>query len=161
VDVAIHHYELTVRWRGNLGEGTSAYGRYSRDHELAGPAKGALIEGSSDRAFRGDAARYNPEELLVGALSACHMLWVLHLAAVASIVITDYRDNATGSMTEHGDGSGEFTSVTLHPVMTISDPRRKSDALALHERAHEMCFIARSVKFPVHHEAEILVGSGN
>ncbi len=123
---------------------------------FTGPGKAAVIQGSSDPAFRGNATRYNPEEVLVGALSACHMLWVLHLAAVAGIVIMEYKDTATGTMTEHADGSGEFTSVTLHPVVTVTDLSRKNDALALHDRAHEMCFIARSVRFPVHHEAEVV-----
>ena len=84
-----HHYRITTRWTGNLGSGTSAYTAYSRNHELSLEGKSAAIAGSSDPAFRGDASRYNPEELLLGALSACHMLWVLHLCADAGIAITE------------------------------------------------------------------------
>ena len=82
------------------------------------------IAGSSDPLFRGDRTRYNPEELLVGALSACHMLWVLHLSADAGIVITEYSDEAIGEMVEHEDGSGEFTRVVLRPRMAITDAGR-------------------------------------
>src|SRR5215470_17206822 len=102
-----HHYTITTRWTGNRGTGTSAYTAYARDHELSAAGKLAPIAGSSDPIFRGDRARYNPEELLVGALSACHMLWVLHLCADAGIVITEYIDEAAGEMIEHADGSGE------------------------------------------------------
>src|SRR5262249_14450588 len=98
-----HHYRVTNEWTGNLGTGTSAYRAYSRSHEISGPGKSAPIAGSSDPAFRGDAARYNPEELLVGALSACHMLWALHYCADAGIVITTYMDEAHGEMAERPD----------------------------------------------------------
>jgi organic hydroperoxide reductase OsmC/OhrA len=144
-----HRYQVTNTWTGNLGKGTSAYTAYSRNHEISAAAKSAAIPGSSDPAFRGDAARYNPEELLVGALSACHMLWALHYCADAGIVITDYRDDALGEMVERPDGSGEFTRVTLRPRMTITDASRIADAVALHQRVHHVCALARSVNFEV------------
>ena len=147
----IHQYRISNRWTGNLGSGTSAYRAYSRSHELSTTAKLAVIPGSSDPDFRGDPARYNPEELLLGAISACHMLWVLHLCADAGIVITDYSDEAWGEMLEHPDGSGEFTRVVLRPRMTIGDASRMEDAVAAHHRAHQVCALARSVKFPVEH----------
>lgn len=150
-----HRYIVTNRWTGNLGSGTSAYTAYSRDHELGGAAKDAPIPCSSDPMFRGDPSRYNPEELLVGALSACHMLVLLHLCADAGIVVTGYSDQAEGEMVEHPDGSGEFTRVILRPKITITDAARIPDAMALHHRAHELCFIARSVNFPVEHEPAI------
>jgi len=154
----VHRYVVTNRWTGNLGSGTSAYRAYSRNHELAGAAKSAPIAGSSDPAFRGDPSRYNPEELLVGALSSCHMLALLHLCADAGIVVTGYSDQAEGEMAEHADGSGEFTRVILRPSMTITDPARIPDAIALHHRAHELCFIARSVNFAVEHEPAVTAG---
>jgi organic hydroperoxide reductase OsmC/OhrA len=144
-----HHYAVTNRWTGNLGTGTSNYRAYSRNHELSTPSKSAPIAGSSDPLFRGDRTRYNPEELLVGALSACHMLWALHYCADAGIVITEYVDEAAGEMVERGDGAGEFTKVVLRPHMKITDPARIADALAIHARVHEVCAIARSVNFSV------------
>ncbi len=150
-----HRYIVANRWTGNLGSGTSAYTAYRRNHELDAAAKNAPIPCSSDPVFRGDPSRYNPEELLVGALSACHMLVLLHLCADAGIVVVDYADQAEGEMAEHPDGAGEFTRVILRPKMTITDPARIPDAIALHHRAHEMCFIARSVNFPVEHQPTV------
>lgn len=144
-----HRFEVLNRWTGNLGAGTRAYAAYSRNYEISGAGKAAPIPGSSDAAFRGEAARYNPEELLVAALSACHMLFLLHLCADAGIEVTEYADAASGVMAVDPDGGGEFTSVILRPEMRIADPARAADALALHARAHELCFIARSVHFPV------------
>jgi organic hydroperoxide reductase OsmC/OhrA len=151
-----HHYRILNRWTGNLGAGTAGYRAYSRNFELEGPGKALAVLCSSDPDFRGDRTRYNTEELLVGCLSGCHMLWVLHLCADAGIVVTEYRDEATGEMVEHADGGGEFVRVTLHPRMTIADAARIDDALALHDRAHELCFLARSMNFPVEHEVEVI-----
>ena len=153
--MATHTYRLDTRWTGNLGTGTSSYTKYSRNFELGSPAKAAPIAASSDPHFRGDASRYNPEELLVGAISSCHMLWVLHLCADAGIVVTDYSDEAFGEMVDHPDGSGEFTRVVLRPRMAITDISRAGEARAIHHRAHDLCFLARSMNFPVEHEPEI------
>jgi organic hydroperoxide reductase OsmC/OhrA len=151
-----HQYRITTTWTGNLGTGTSDYRAYSRNHEIKILGKRAPIPASSDQSFRGDPARYTPEELLVASLSSCHMLWFLHLCADAGIVVIEYEDAATGSMAEHPDGSGEFTSVILRPRAVITDSARVPDAAALHHRAHALCFIARSVNFPVQHEPVIV-----
>ncbi len=154
---ATHRYEVEVRWTGNLGLGTTGYRAYSRNHEFSAPGK-VTVACSSDPTYRGDPARYNPEELLVASLSACHMLWVLHLCAEAGIVLTRYADSATGTMTLESDGSGRLTEVTLNPRMTITDPTRRGDAVAIHDQAHRMCFIANSVNFPVRHRPEVTAG---
>jgi len=151
-----HEYRITNNWTGNSGSGTSGYRAYSRSHEHTGAGKGAPIPGSSDPAFRGDASRYSPEELLVAAISACHMLWVLHLCADAGIVVTEYVDDAWGEMVEHADGSGEMTLVVLRPRMRITDGARAQDVPAIHDRAHAMCCLARSVKFSVRHEPTVV-----
>jgi organic hydroperoxide reductase OsmC/OhrA len=148
----IHTYCVTNRWTGNRGEGTSNYRAYGRDHEISGAGKMAAILGSADPAFRGDRAKYNPEELLVGAVSACHMLWVLHLCADAGVVVDDYSDEALGEMVERQDGSGEFRRIVLRPRMTIRDERQISRTVGLHRRAHELCAMARSLNFSVVHE---------
>jgi organic hydroperoxide reductase OsmC/OhrA len=153
-----HCYELTLRWTGNNGSGTSSYRAYSRDHELHAAGK-PVIAGSSDPAFRGNLQRWNPEELLVASLSQCHMLWYLHLAASAGLVVTAYTDAASGTMTEDRDGSGQFSKVLLRPVVTVADPAMCERAVTLHDDAEKMCFIARSVNFPVEHEPVTLVDS--
>jgi organic hydroperoxide reductase OsmC/OhrA len=149
-----HHYELTVRWTGNRGHGTDGFRAYSRNHEVhaVGPP---LILGSSDPAFRGDPERWNPEQLFLAAVSQCHMLWFLHLAAVAGVVVTDYEDRATAVMAEEPSGAGQFTGMTLHPRVTVVDPTQQALVGELHERAGSMCFLARSVNFPIHHDATV------
>ena len=150
-----HHYRIVNRWTGNLGTGTSSYSAYSRAHELSGADKASAIPGSSDPLFRGDRTRYNPEELLLGALSACHMLWVLHLSADAGITVTEYVDEPLGEMAEHADGSGEFTRVVLRPRVKIMQAHRVQEAIEIHARARAVCALARSVNFPVEHEVEV------
>ena len=152
-----HRYSVTVTWRGNRGSGTSSYGAYAREHEIAADGKPA-IAGSSDPLFRGDRTRWNPEELLVASLSACHQLWYLHLAADAGIVVTDYVDHAEGVMAERADGAGCFTAVVLRPIVTVAAGSDVARARELHHTAHEKCFIANSVKFPVTCEPSIVAG---
>ncbi len=152
-----HIYEVRLEWTGNDGEGTKSYKSYRRDHTISVEGK-PDIPGSSDPNFRGDASRYNPEELLVASLSACHMLWYLHLCAVNRITVVGYRDSASGLLRENDDGSGEFARVTLKPAVTIS-AGDQAKARELHHQAHSLCFIARSVNFPVEVEAEILPSS--
>ncbi len=150
-----HEYQTSLRWTGNRGTGTSDYKAYGRDHEITGASKTSALHGSSDPHFRGDVTRYNPEDLLVGSLSACHMLSYLHLCAVNHIVVTAYEDNATGTMAENSDGSGEFREVMLRPRVTITSDSDPVKAIALHEDAGKLCFIARSVNFPVRHNPVI------
>jgi organic hydroperoxide reductase OsmC/OhrA len=109
----------------------------------------AVIGGSADPAFRGDPGRWSPEELLLAALSQCHMLWYLHLCAAAGIVVTAYADTPEGTLVEEGDGSGRFVEATLRPRIALLDPGRAGEAATLHPRAHDLCFIAQSVNFPV------------
>lgn len=154
----LHTYNATVTWTGAGEAGTRSYTAYGRDHEVVFTGKPPL-PGSADPAFRGDPARYNPEELLVGALSQCHMLWFLHVASVDGVAVTGYVDNAVGTMRVEAAGAGQFTQVVLHPVVTLAGSERAdgrpvtaADLDALHAKAHEHCFIARSVNFPVRHD---------
>jgi organic hydroperoxide reductase OsmC/OhrA len=151
-----HVYQTDLVWTGNLGEGTKTYTGYSRAHEISIQGKPVIV-GSSDPHFRGDSSRYNPEELLLAALSACHMLSYLHQCAVAKIVVVDYRDSATGKMVETPDGGGHFTEVTLNPRVVVSRESNVETAEALHHKAHELCFIAKSVNFPVRADASIII----
>ncbi|MFA1544381.1 OsmC family protein [Actinomadura monticuli] len=147
-----HQYDVSVTWTGNTGSGTSSYRAYERAHEVQAAGK-PPIAGSSDPGFRGDPSRWNPEELLVASLSQCHMLWFLHLCAVEKVVVTGYEDRPRGVMVESADGGGRFEEVVLRPRVALADPEQAGRAAELHERAHELCFIANSVNFPVRHEA--------
>jgi organic hydroperoxide reductase OsmC/OhrA len=144
-----HHYTLALTWTGNRGSGTSGYRDYGREHEVSGTAP--TILGSSDPSFLGDPERWNPEQLLLASLAQCHLLWYLHLASAAGVVVTGYVDQPTGTIVEDNVGAGQFTEVTLNPVVTVADSSQIETANALHERVGDYCFIARSVKFPVHH----------
>ena len=152
-----HRYRVDVEWTGNRGTGTDGYRNYSRNHVIRIPGKPDLA-GSSDPAFRGDATRHNPEDMLVAALSSCHMLSYLHMATVAGVVVVAYDDSAEGTMATEGDG-GHFTEVVLRPVVTIRADSNPGKALAAHEAAHHACFIANSVNFPVRCEPRIVISS--
>ena len=146
-----HTYSIRLDWVGNQGSGTSSYTAYSRSHELSAPGK-KTIAGSSDPAFRGDPARWNPDELLVASLSACHQLWYLHLCADAGVVVEEYSDNASGVVIEQPDGAGQFESVTLRPHAKLAPGSDGEIARRLHDAAAQKCFVARSVAFEVRHE---------
>jgi organic hydroperoxide reductase OsmC/OhrA len=153
--VGTHGYATTLTWTGNTGEGTVTYRSYRRTCEVGAEGKPA-IAGSSDPHFRGDADRWNPEELLVAALSQCHLLAFLHEAAVGGVVVVDYSDAATGDMATEGNG-GRMTGVVLRPVVTVAEAGMAEKCAELHERAHANCFIANSVNFPVTHEPAVRV----
>jgi organic hydroperoxide reductase OsmC/OhrA len=142
-----HHYRLSATWTGNLGEGTTGYRAYGRDVTLSADGKPDLLA-SADKPFRGDPGRWNPEELLVAALSECHLLSFLHVAVTHGVIVTGYRDEATGTMEQEGIG-GRFTEVVLRPEVELVGPDDGTLLAQLHEEAHAACFVASSVSFPV------------
>ncbi|GAA3568599.1 OsmC family protein [Microlunatus spumicola] len=144
-----HHYETRLSWADPAG--TADYRTYAREHEVVAPGRPVLV-GSADRPFRGDPTRWNPELLLLAALSECHLLSYLSFCARAGVVVTAYADRATGTMRQEGMG-GRFTEVVLHPEVTVAEASMLAEAGTLHGPAHEACFIASSVSFPVRHEA--------
>ena len=146
---ATHTYQVSITWTGDRGTGTSDYRSYGRDHDVSTRDGAQVLLGSADPSFRGDETRWNPEQLLVASLAQCHMLWFLHLCSDARIVVTAYTDEPTGTMTQTPDGGGRFTEVALHPAVTLADPSRAAELAPLHHRAHELCFIANSINFPV------------
>lgn len=149
-----HRYAVMVEWTGNSGRGTASYDAYSRSHEITVSGK-HVIAGSADPHFRGDSHRYNPEEMLVGALSACHMLCYLHLCADNGLHVRSYLDRAAGTMISE-PGGGRFTEVVLRPRIELLGEADLALAERLHEDAHARCFIASSVNFPVRTEATIV-----
>lgn len=152
-----HHYKVDVTWTGNQGTGTKTYQGYGREHAIRIAGK-PLLAGSADPTFRGDASKHNPEDMLVTALSTCHMLSYLHQAVLAGVVVTAYEDSAEGTMETDAHG-GRFLEVVLHPVVTITAASDPAKAEAAHEPAHHACFIANSVNFPVRCEPRIVVES--
>jgi organic hydroperoxide reductase OsmC/OhrA len=145
-----HRYALSAEWTGNTGRGTTGYRDYGRGVVLRTAGKPDLLA-SADTPFRGDADRWNPEELLLGALSECHLLSYLHVAVKHGVVVTGYRDAATGEMVVTPDDAGHFVRVDLHPVVELADEGQRALADSLHAEANALCFIANSVNFPVEH----------
>lgn len=150
--MSTHSYTLQMKWTGNLGDGTSHYRGYNRNHTISFTNKPDLLA-SADPTFRGDPTKYNPEELLLAALSGCHMMSFLHVCVNAGVVVTAYEDQATGSMTVNPDGSGRFTEVVLNPIVTVTKASMMENLNELHTKANKLCFIANSCNFPVLHKA--------
>jgi organic hydroperoxide reductase OsmC/OhrA len=150
-----HHYQAKLTWTGAAGGGTESYQGYSREFRADFPDKPSMT-GSADPAFKGDPKLHNPEDLLVVALSSCHMLSYLALAALEGLVVVAYEDDAAGTMQQEGRG-GRFTEVVLRPRVTLAAGSDLARAEALHEEAHQTCFIANSVNFPVRHEASVII----
>lgn len=150
-----HTYDTQVTWTGNLGTGTSTYRAYDRSHEVSAAGLPSIL-GSSDPTFRGDASRWNPEQLLLAALSQCHMLAYLHVCAVGGVTVTAYTDHAHGTMETTPEG-GHFTEAVLRPQVEVASQEMADKAATLHAEAHRTCFIAASVNFPVRHEPTITI----
>ncbi|MGH8160580.1 MAG: OsmC family protein [Gammaproteobacteria bacterium] len=151
-----HRYHTSVQWTGNRGTGTDEYGNYGREHVIRIDGK-PNINGSSDPSLRGDATKHNPEEMLVAALSACHMMTYLRMATEAGVVVTAYTDTAVGTVVENTNGhfGGHFREVTLYPTVTIAAASDPEKAVAAHEAARRACFITNSVNFQVRCEPHV------
>lgn len=154
-----HYYRATIEWTGNRGTGTDSCRSYERSHSINIDGK-PVISGSSDAAFRGEKTKHSPEDLLVSALSSCHMLWYLHLCAEAGVIVEEYIDNATGVMEEDHGGGGKFVEVTLNPEVTVREALMIEKAVELHKKAGQLCFIANSVNFPVRSNPVVTVKNG-
>ncbi len=150
-----HHYRATLIWTGAALGPAADYQSYSREFRVEIAGKPPLT-GSADPTFRGDPALVNPEDMLLASLSSCHALSYLALCARARIPVVSYRDEATGTM-DMKDGRIRFVEVVLHPQVTIAAGADLEQARRLHPKAHDHCFIANSVNFPVRNEPEIAV----
>lgn len=152
----LHDFASSIVWTGNRGEGTRAYKSYDRTWDIALPGKD-IIHCSNDPLLGGDPAKMNPEDLLISALSACHMLWYLHLASNAGIIVTSYRDDPIGHGETLPNGAGRFLAAVLRPKISVKEGADLGFAGELHYKVHDFCFIARSVNFPVSYEPTFTV----
>ena len=143
-----HSYSSAIRWTGNTGEGTAHYRAYTRDWEVAVPGK-PVIPCSNDPLLGGNKGLMNPEDMLLSALSGCHMLWYLHLASDAGVVVTAYEDAPEGTGELEPGGAARFVKAVLRPRITVKPGADMARAEAIHHEIHKVCFIARSVNFPV------------
>jgi organic hydroperoxide reductase OsmC/OhrA len=145
-----HSYHTNLTWTGHT-EKVPSFKRHNRSYVLEIEGKPPVL-GSSDPEFRGDRSRWNPEDLLVAALSSCHHLFFMYLCGQAGIEVLGYEDRAEGTMEENPDGSGQFSAVTLRPKVRLAPGSDVKVAELIHHASHEKCFIARSVNFPVRNE---------
>lgn len=150
-----HDFTSLVRWTGDRGEGTRTYKGYDRTWQIETPGK-APITCSNDPLLGGDPSKHNPEDLLIATLSACHMLWYLHLASQAGIVVRAYADEPIGEGESAPDGSGRFIGAVLRPRIEVEAGCDLGRAEAIHHEIHKVCFVARSVNFPVRYEPEFI-----
>lgn len=150
-----HSFRMRLEWEPNVGrEGVSD--SYSKNYKLQGEGDKQYIVGSSASVFQGDDNRYNPEELLIGSLASCHMLWFLYLAKLAEITIISYEDEPQGIL-ELSGSYGHFTEITLMPQIVILEEDKIEEARHLQEKAHQKCYIANSVNFNVKLNPHIIV----
>lgn len=154
-----HDYTSRILWTGNRGTGTSGYRAYERTWDIAIPGK-PVVSCSNDPLLGGDPGKMNPEDLLLSALSACHMLWYLHLASDAGIVVLDYEDRPLGRGESLPSGAGRFAEALLRPRAVLKAGADLAKAEAIHHQIHEVCFIARSVNFPVRIEPSFHLSEG-
>jgi organic hydroperoxide reductase OsmC/OhrA len=144
-------YTVDVEWALRDGE-DFANGRYSRGHTMRFDG-GTVVPASASPHVVGkwaDRAAVDPEEMLVAALSDCHMLSFLHVARTGGFAVASYRDHAEGVMEEIAPGKQAVTRVVLHPRIEWTGAEPDKAALdRMHHEAHEVCFIANSVKTQV------------
>lgn len=150
-----HNYIVNIEWTGQNGVGTTSYSAYNRSFNMQAGEK-PMLECSSDTIFRGDKTKYNPEDMLVASLSSCHMLWYLHFCADHGITVLAYKDAAEGVLSLEKGAPSKFTNITLKPRVQIKESDKIELAEALHAKAHEYCFIANSVNFPVNIDPYII-----
>lgn len=154
IGVRDHEYAARLVWDGNTGTGTATYAGYGRQYRVLMTGK-PDISGTADPMFKGDASKHNPEDLFLASISACHMLSYLALCARQGVRVVEYEDDVRGTMKFDGRGGGKFEEVVLHPSVTIEGKDHTELALELHEKAHELCYIAASCSVPIRHEPTV------
>lgn len=127
--------------------------KYSKTHQIAIEGK-EILNVSAAKAFKGDPALLNPEDLLLSAVVSCHMMSYLYVCAQNGIEVISYQDNAEADLEVSHNGSGRFTEIRLYPKVIIKQNEKINEALNLHLKANELCFIANSCNFPIFHFPE-------
>lgn len=154
-----HTYESHLLWEGNRdGGGTSSYATYGRNYRVRVAGKPDLL-GSANPRFRGDAGLHDPEDLMIAAVSSCHMLSFLALCAREHVAVVAYEDSATAVLRVEADGSGRFEQITLHPRVTLASAVDLDKLARLHDKAHAQCFIANSCSVPIAHQPSAVVAA--
>ena len=147
-----HIFQVDLNWSSKQNPADSSKKFYSKSHQIKIEGK-QVLNISAAKAFKGDPALYNPEDLLLGSLVSCHMMSYLYVCSQNGIEVISYSDNAEATLEVNPDGSGRFVEVRLNPNVTIVNKDKVELANELHFKANQLCFIANSCNFPVLHNA--------
>ncbi|MGJ5642123.1 OsmC family protein [Formosa sp. S-31] len=147
-------FKLKNSWSLEEAQRQKASGGALKTHQVF-LEKGKRLEISAEKRFKGDGSKFNPEELLLAALSSCHFMSYLYVCELAGIIVVNYSDCPEGILELHNDGSGAFSKVILKPEVTIENPKDVETAKALHKKAGDLCFIANSCVFPIEYYPEV------
>lgn len=148
-NLAMSEHRATIQWQ-NAGT-TMDYASFSRDHQWRIKDGRLTVPASSAPVYQGSDSALDPEDALVAALSSCHMLTFLAIAAKKRLVVASYADQAVGFLETNADGKMAVTRVELHPEVRFAPGTTMApeDLQRLHDKAHANCFIANSVKTAV------------
>ncbi|WP_452231793.1 OsmC family protein [Lacinutrix sp. MEBiC02595] len=152
-----HIFKAKTQWSSSKGESTLDARSYNRNHTVSIKGKSEPLQVSSAKIFRGDDALYNPEDMLLSAVSSCHMMSYFYVCSQNGIEVVAYEDQAEGVLEVDNKGKGQFVSMQLNPVVVVSKQEMVEKAESLHEQANALCFIANSCNFPISHRATIQV----
>jgi organic hydroperoxide reductase OsmC/OhrA len=153
-----HLFKATAKWTSRQTQEDSSKRFYTKSHKILIEGK-SVLNVSAAKAFKGDPALYNPEDLLLSSLVSCHMMSYLYVCSQNGIEVLEYSDNAEAMLEVSSDGSGRFVEVRLNPKVKILNQDKVEMALALHKKANQLCFIANSCNFPVLHNASCEVST--
>ncbi|MBA0883955.1 OsmC family protein [Flavobacterium undicola] len=145
-----HLFKAKLNWTSVPKETIPNSKKYSKTHQIAIDGK-ALLDVSAAKAFKGDPGLYNPEDLLLSSVVSCHMMSYLYACSQNGITVVTYQDDAEATLEVSENGSGRFIEVRLFPKVIIQEKEKISQALSLHTKANELCFIANSCNFPILH----------
>lgn len=145
-----HLFKAKLNWTSAPKEMISTSKKYTKTHQIAIDGK-AILDVSAAKAFKGDPGLYNPEDLLLSSVVSCHMMSYLFVCGQNEIDVVSYQDNAEATLEVSENGSGRFVEVRLFPKVVIKQKEKISEALSLHAKANELCFIANSCNFPILH----------
>jgi len=147
-----HIFKAALNWTSNQKQEEKTSRKYAKSHKITIEGK-PVLDVSAAKAFKGDPELYNPEDLLLSSLVSCHMMSYLYVCSQNGIEVLEYSDNAEATLEVSQDGSGRFTEVRLNPKVKIANADKIQEALELHTKANQLCFIANSCNFPVLHNA--------
>ena len=147
-----HLFKAKLNWNSISKEVFTTSKKYTKTHQIAIDGK-EILNVSAAKAFKGDPGLYNPGDLLLSSVVSCHMMSYLYVCLQNDITVVSYQDDAEGTLEVLENGSGRFVEIRLNPNVIIKEKEKIAQAISLHTKANELCFIANSCNFPILHFA--------